>query len=83
MLTIHQFLQFLQAKTGYTKLPQEATPTGRCNASELAMHVGCVDKRAVGVALNDSGTYAYVLLDDGTMVDGNWHCFPNGDWSVS
>lgn len=83
MLNFRQFHQYVQSRVGFTDLPKEATPTGKCGASELAMHVGCVDKRAVGVALNETGTYAYVLLEDGTFVDGCWHCFPNGDWSVS
>lgn len=56
---------------------------GRFGYSELCMHVGFAEKNGLFALVNDQGTYASVLADDGTFVDGSFHLFENGNFSLS
>jgi len=52
---------------------------GTLGATELAMHTRKVDHRPIVAFLQPGGTnYAYVLLHDGSILDGCFHQFEDG-----
>ena len=77
------YSQWVGSMPGYRELTAEEIPKGECGASELAMHCRIVGQKIKRVWVNDKGTYAYVLLQNGKGADGCWTAHASGDWSIS
>ena len=80
-MMIEPFYAHLLWSRGYTKV---LLICGEVGASELAMHMGIVQRRGVAAFVRPGiGRYAYVLLDDGEIVEGCFTRFGDGTFSLS
>lgn len=61
---------FYRMRSGYRNIIPLAGAPGY---TELCMHVGCANRRGVVAFVNDDQTYAYVLFEDKSVVDGSFH----------
>lgn len=56
---------------------------GKVGCSELGVHTRTTEKAGIMALVSSSGNYAYVLLEDGTWLDGCYTRFADGSFSVA
>ncbi|KAA3643950.1 MAG: hypothetical protein DWQ07_17695 [Chloroflexi bacterium] len=67
-------------ENGYNQIVSLA---GKVGASELGLHCKVADLSGLVACTNDKRTYAFVLLEDGTVLGGAFHDLDNGRFSLS
>ena len=74
--------EWIKEKYGYTKV---TWLRGVLGCTELGMYTRTAEK--VGIVAftrpNEPGTGAYVLLDDGKIIGGSFHLFPDNTFSLA
>lgn len=75
------YIDYIRFHAGYSR---EIPLRGKIGHSELAMFTHNADREAfvAFVRPNNEG-YAYVLMDDGKLLDGAFHRFEDGSCSVA
>lgn len=74
------YIAYLKSQ-GYTR---EIALRGKVGWSELGLHTR--KHEHVGIVAfvrEDRQTYAYVILNDGSFLDGSFHLFESGEFSLS
>ena len=78
--TTLNYLRYRKREQGYRYLPLKKGAHGSC--SELEMHCRIVDKPARFALISPKYSYAYVVYEDGSVFDGLFTLYADGNFCL-